>query len=100
MEHVAILHKSWRLSSKIVSGQKRIESRWYKNKHKPWDKIYAGETIYFKESGESITIKARVGKVLQFSKLTPYKVKNILECYGKDIGIEQEEFPEYFKLFK
>lgn len=30
MEHVAIMRKSWGLTDKILSGQKKIESRWYK----------------------------------------------------------------------
>lgn len=100
MEHVAILRKSWGLTAKILTGQKKIESRWYKDKYSPWDKIHKGEAIYFKESGEPVTIKARVGKVVQFSNLTQDKVKGLLQRHGKDIGIEKQDIPEYFKLFK
>lgn len=30
MEHVAIMKKSWGLTRKILSGEKTIESRWYR----------------------------------------------------------------------
>lgn len=100
MEHVAIMKKSWGLLEKILSGQKTIESRWYKAKRKPWDAIRKWETIYFKNSGEPVTIKALVSKVGQFADLTPKKVREILNKYGKSDGIEKEKIPEFFKRFK
>ncbi|MDO8559127.1 MAG: hypothetical protein Q7R84_02240 [bacterium] len=39
MEHLAIMKKSWGLTEKILSGQKKIESRWYLSKRSPWDTI-------------------------------------------------------------
>ena len=48
MEHVAIMKKSWGLTEKILTGAKKIESRWYKNKHTPWNRIKSGEIVYFK----------------------------------------------------
>jgi ASC-1-like (ASCH) protein len=100
MEHIAIMKKSWGLTDKILNGQKKIESRWYAVKYKPWDGIKIGETIYFKDSGEPVRIKAEVSKVVQFSDLTPAKVKEILEKYGKDDGIEKGKIPKFFERFK
>lgn len=100
MEHVAIMKKSWGLTDKILSGEKKIESRWYSVKCKPWDGLKKGETIYFKDSGEPVKIKAKVDKVMQFTDLTHQKVKNILDKYGKDDGLEKEKIPEFFKRFK
>lgn len=94
------MKKSWGLTDKILTGQKKIESRWYSVKYKPWDKIKKGETVYFKNSGELVSIKAKVGKVMQFSGLTPKKVKVILNKYAKADGIEKEKIPEFFKRFK
>ena len=54
MHHVAIMNKSWNLIPKIISGEKSIESRWYQTKRTPWDKIKAGDKIFFKNSGEAI----------------------------------------------
>jgi len=100
MEHLAIMRKSWGLTQKILSGQKKIESRWYKIKYKPWDGIKAGETVYFKDSGGPVRIKAEISKVIQFADLTPKRVKEILDEYGKDDGIEPEKIPEFFERFK
>ena len=94
------MKKSWGLTEKIVSGQKSIESRWYNSRYAPWDRIKQGETVYFKDSGNPVTIKANVKKVLQFSGMTPEKVKQILIDYGKDDGIEPEEIPKFFELLK
>ena len=96
MEHIAIMRKSWGLTPKILSGQKKIESRWYKVRYKPWDSIKSGDIVYFKDSGEPVTIKATVGKVIQFSDLTPSKVKGILKKYGKADGIEQGQIKDFF----
>lgn len=100
MEHVAIMKKSWGLTRKILAGQKKIESRWYKVKYSPWNKIKPGETVYFKDSGSPVTIKSRVKKIIQFDDLTPSKVNEILKRYGDDDGIEKNDLPKFFELFK
>lgn len=100
MDHLAIMRKSWGLTQKIISGEKRIESRWYKSKYPPWDKIKAGDVVYFKNSGEPVKIKSRVERVVQFSDLTPGKVKKILEEYGELDGIEKGKVQSFFEIFK
>ena len=70
----------------ILAGRKTIESRWYVHKVAPWDKIFAGDTVYFKESGCPITAKAHVSKVLQFDALDASKVRAIISDYGKQIA--------------
>lgn len=100
MEHLAIMKKSWGLTEKILSKEKKIESRWYVNKYQPWDKIKRGETVYFKDSGVPVTLKAKVEKVIQYSDLTPTKVKDILNQYGQADGIAKEKIPEFFQRFK
>jgi len=67
MDHVAIMKKEWGLIPKILSGQKTVESRWYKTKTAPWDKIHKGDTIYFKDSGAPVTVKARVTNISQYN---------------------------------
>ena len=100
MEHLAIMKKSWNLTEKIISEKKKIESRWYKNKYSPWGKIQQGETIYFKDSGKPVTLKAEVKKIIEFSNLNENKVKEILEKYGKEDGIEKRDIPKFFNIFK
>lgn len=100
MVHVAIMRKAWGLLEKILTGDKTIESRWYKTKQKPWGTIFAGDIVYFKNSGEPVTVKTEVEKVIQFADLTPEKVRGILAEYGKDDGIEEAKAPEFFERFK
>ena len=100
MEHLAIMKKSWNLTQKILSGEKTIESRWYKNKMPPFDKINIGDTVYFKDSGGPVKIKAVVSDVRQFSDLTPEKVHKILEEYGGSDGIEKQRISYFFETFK
>ena len=100
MHHVAIMKKSWGLTDKILTGQKKIESRWYESKAAPWGRVHDGDTIYFKNSGEPVTIKAEVEGVLQFDDLNPKKVAGILAKYGDLDGISKQDIPSYYKLFK
>jgi hypothetical protein len=88
MQHIAIMNKKWKLIKKILSCQKSIESRWYKNKYSPWNRIKAGENIYFKNSGGFVECKAKVDNVIQFSDLTPNKIMLILQKYGESLGLE------------
>ncbi len=98
MQHIAIMRKSWGLIPKILSKKKKIESRWYMSRYAPWDRIKADETVYFKDSGSPVTVKAKVSKVLQFFDLNSKKVKEILYKYGLDIGINN--IPNNLKLLK
>jgi len=92
MEHLAIMKKSWKLIEKILSGEKKIESRWYKCRYSPWNKIKKGEVVYFKDSGENVTVKAEVEKVIQFSNLDYLKVREILDKYGDELGVDDDFF--------
>jgi ASC-1-like (ASCH) protein len=101
MDHIAIMKKSWGLLSKILTGQKKIESRWYKAKVAPWNRIATGDTVYFKNSGEPITIKAEVEKVLEFENYNHDQLKEIITTYGGEGKIcfrsSQEEVIEWAK---
>jgi ASC-1-like (ASCH) protein len=94
------MKKSWGLTQKILQGTKKIESRWYLARRSPWDRIKKGETVYFKDSGDLVRIKAEVDKVLQFADLSPSRVEEILDEYGDDDGLEKRDIPEFLKRFK
>ena len=87
MHHLAIMNKSWKLIPKILSSQKTIESRWYQTRRAPWNTIKAGDTVYFKNSGEPVTAQADVSKVLQFELKTEADARKIVREYGKEICI-------------
>lgn len=100
MDHVAIMKKSWGLIPKILSGGKIIESRWYMHKAAPWGKINKGEMVYFKNSGEKISLRVKVKRVMQFDHLNSVKVREILNEYGRQVGIAKSEEDKYYDLFK
>ena len=85
---------------KILTGEKKIESRWYSSRRAPWDKIKANDTVYFKNSGEPVSLKTRVSRVLQFCDLTPWKVREILKDYGAKDGIALDDLDEFYKILK
>ena len=63
--------------------------------------IFIGKyVVYFKNSGEPVFFRATVSRVFQFENLTPQRVKEILERYGKEDGVSREQMPFFFKLFK
>ncbi len=87
MHHVAIMNKSWKLIPQILSSKKTIESRWYQTRRAPWGAIKAGDTIYFKNSGEPVTAVATVADVLAFDGLPRKKLTQLLAQYGGSPGI-------------
>lgn len=89
MHHIAIMKKEWRLIDKILSSGKIVESRWYKTKHSPWDKVGAGDSIYFKNTGEPVSVKAKVSKVLQIEVLSEKQKQDILVKYQDDLGVKE-----------
>lgn len=94
------MKKDWHLLPKILSGEKVIESRWYMNRSTPWNKVKAGDRVYFKNSGEPVTVRAEVDKVLQFEDLDSEKVKSLLDEYGGLDGIGPEDMGRYYGLFQ
>jgi len=97
MDHIAIMNKRWKLIPKIINGTKTIESRWYVNKIKPWNSIKVGERVFFKNSGEPITVSTVVSKVLQFENLDETQFRNIMEEYGDGIQVIEREYDEYYQ---
>lgn len=65
MVHVGIMNPK-NLIDKILSGEKKIESRWLKNRSAPWNKVAAGDEIYFKQSGGLVVARAIAAEVRQY----------------------------------
>lgn len=98
MDHVAIMKKSRGLIPKILTREKTIESRWYKNKTAPWGNINSGDIVYFKNAGEGVSAKAEISRVEAFSGLGAKKIRDLLIENSKLIGIKDiEKFYEQIK---
>lgn len=100
MDHIAIMKKSWGFTEKILAGEKTIESRWYIVRCRPWGRIKAGDTVYFKDSGAPVTVTAEVERVEEIADLFPRKVQEILGRHGAEIGIQHAEIPSFFNVLK
>ena len=98
MEHLAVMQKKRGFIEKILNGQKTIESRWYMRKYAPWNIIARGESVYFKNSGEKVQLRADVSKVVQFSDLNQEKIRDILQNFGDKIGLENSKY--FFETVK
>jgi ASC-1-like (ASCH) protein len=100
MEHLAIMKKEWHLVEKIISGEKKIESRWYVSRRDPWDRIAKGDVVYFKNSGEKVTVRADVDNVIQFKDMGPEGVRKIFEKYGGSDGIGVQDVEKFIERYK
>lgn len=94
MDHLAIMNPRWKLIEKILTGEKTIESRWYANKIAPWNRIIAGDQVYFKDAGKEVTAKATVQEVLQFELSTIESTKELLHKYQKGLCFSDESLTD------
>ena len=85
---------------KILRGEKTIETRWYRNKYRPWNQIEKGDAIYFKDSGGPVTVKAVVAKVEQYSDLDESKRNELLSKYTQEDLGTTEIMPEILEYVK
>jgi ASC-1-like (ASCH) protein len=96
-DHIAILNKKYKALESILSGKKTIESRWYKTKKPPWNRIDVDDTVYFKESGGKVKAKAVVTKVLQFVELNEDSFNTIVSEYGNGIQLKNKKYNEWYE---
>lgn len=99
-DHIAIMRPALGMLEKIISGEKSIESRWHLQRSAPWDEIAASDTIYFKNAGEPVSVRADVGEVRQFDRLNPLKIRQLLSEFGTRLGYSGSELNDYFTQIK
>lgn len=97
MDHIAIMNSRIGNIDSIVLGKKVIESRWYRNKISPWNRIKENEVIYFKYSGKPVIAKALVKRVIQIENLNREKFKDIIHNYADLIQLNDREYSDYYK---
>jgi len=73
----------------ILSGEKKIESRFSIAKIAPYGVVSSGDLVYIKPSGADIIGQFRVNKVIYFEGLTPQDVKEIRQRYGLEIAMDE-----------
>lgn len=98
MDHVAILNKQLPWLERIQSGEKRIESRWYEHKKAPWNNIAIGDRVFFKNSGQPVTLVAHVSAVCFYGDLTPSMVHDLIKDCADDLGLRNTEVKAFTHL--
>ncbi|PIS13086.1 hypothetical protein COT69_00630 [candidate division WWE3 bacterium CG09_land_8_20_14_0_10_39_24] len=87
MDHIAIMKPSWNLIANVIDGTKTVESRWYKSKRCPWDRVKIGDILYFKDVGKPVSIKSRVTRVEQYEVRDNENAIKIMNKYSlADLG--------------
>jgi hypothetical protein len=86
--HLAILHEPY--LSRILSGEKTIESRWLKRRVAPYARVAAGDTIYLKQASGPIVAMAQAAEIWQFDDLTPARVDELLARFGDRLRLEPD----------
>lgn len=81
--HLAILRRD--LAGALLSGRKRIETRFYRHRRLPLGRIHAGDIVHFKVSGGEVVGSARVAFVREFMSLTPTRVDRLRRLFQDQV---------------
>lgn len=81
----------------ILSGQKKIEVRFSKNKIIPFSEISTGDIVYMKASGSDILGQFKVKKVIFFQDLDREDLELIFQTWGPKIKSQDETFDSKFQ---
>jgi hypothetical protein len=75
--------------SKILSGEKTIESRFGRSRSAPFGKVGEGDVILLKETAGPISALALVASVRCFGPLGPNEAEHIMDDYQTELQLEQ-----------
>jgi len=100
MDHVAIMSVKIPFLERILIGEKTIESRWYSQKRAPWNRVAAGDWLYFKDVAKSVTLKAQVAKVRQYEFSEPQQVVDLVEKSSLALGLRSQEIDGFIERVK
>ena len=78
--HLVILKKSYLQA--ILTGQKRIESRFTRARREPFGRVLPGDRLFLKVSSGPVCAVATVAAVKNFEDLTPAKIMEIKKRYN------------------
>lgn len=81
--HLVILKKPY--LEAILSGRKRIESRFTKTKRSAFGRVLPGDRLFLKLSSGPVCAAATVAAVKYFEDLTPKRMAEIRRRYNDDI---------------
>lgn len=75
-------------------GVKTIETRLYRHRRLPYNRIRAGDVVFFKPAGGEVFGSADVVRIRQYDNLTPEDVRRIRRRYNHAVCAEPEYWAE------
>lgn len=78
--HLVILKKPY--LDAILRGEKKVELRLIKAKLPPFGQIFAGDTLFLKQSSGAVCATAVVKSVRQFENLNPERILELKQKYN------------------
>lgn len=91
MDHVVFLNKRFKGLQKIIQGEKRAESRWANGKRSPHGRVSKGDRLFFKDTGNPVTVTAEVVDVKNFFKLEREEIQKVIQEYNDTISMTEKE---------
>lgn len=86
--HLAILREPY--LSRILAGEKTIESRFLRLRTAPYGRVTAGDTLFLKRASGPIVATARAARVATFDHLTPAHIAALLERYADGLCLDDD----------
>jgi len=90
--HLVILKRPY--IDAILAGQKTVESRFYRTRHKWLSQINAGDKLFLKASSGPVMATATVAAVKHFDNLTPPQIVKLKRQYNQHIAGSREYWQE------
>lgn len=88
-KHLAIF--DLQTASRILSGNKTIETRFSKKKIAPFGEVSVGDIVYIKPVGSELAGQFIVSKVIYYEGLDSSDFENIRQFYGKNLSLGSKE---------
>ena len=86
--HLVILKRPY--LEAILTGRKRIESRFATTKRSHFGRVLPGDKLFLKESSGPVCGMATVASVRNFENLTRVRMAELKQRYNRDIGGDNE----------
>jgi len=74
----------------ILTGQKRIESRFFRARRQVFGRVQPGDKLFLKQSSGPVCATATVVEVKNFENLTPKRITEIKQQYNQYILARDE----------
>lgn len=86
--HIAIMREPY--LTRVLAGEKTIESRFLRVRSVPYDRVSVGDAIGLKRVGGPIVAVAPVTAVRQYDDLTPERIAALVAQFGTDLRLDPD----------